>query len=76
MITQTDNEAITDALIILIDIIIEVFLTTIDAVLIGAQTAVEAMLSMSFAGGFWVMLTVLAMVFFTWYILENYQEIG
>ena len=76
MITQTENKAISDAVIALIEMIIEVFLTLIDAVLQGAQTAIESMLAMSFAGGFWVMLTVLSMCFFTWYILENYQGIN
>lgn len=76
MITQVDSKIISDALITLIEMIIEVFLTLIDAVLLGAQTAIESMLAMTFGGGFWVMLTVLSMVFFTWYILENYTGIS
>jgi len=59
--------------IILFEAMIYVIETLAGAVWLGAQTTIESLISSSFGGNFWVIMTVLAMVFCTWYVVTYYR---
>lgn len=68
-----DNKVISDLVIILFQAAITVFETIAGAIWDAAGVTMSSLLSNSFGGSFWVILTVLVMVYCTYYIINNYQ---
>lgn len=67
-----DTKIISDGLIILLEAVILVVQTLFIAIWEGMQAAIWSTVSNSFGGNFWVILTVLTMIFCTYVFVTRY----